>query len=262
MCKLLTNLGLYPFDPQRVIDKLPQDLTSKSSPSGAISGATSFSGSLEKTPTNQKQFSAMMDHLTPWLPSSFQNNIRQLKKASSIAFADRRLLQDSTTALFKANLAKEERKKKRKEKGEHATYGNAFGRVLTQSMAESQRVVEEKKAQELLVKKEATQTRKINAAIKRQMVADNKIKRAAARAAKKVEKEEEDRLKALNRELNGMKKRGRKRKADVGPAPQQTLPAFQPPSALVDLEASVYPDPDAPAPTGAYFGMFNSQSIE
>ena len=94
----------------------------------------------------------MMDHLTPWLPSSFQINIRQLKKASSIAFADRRLLQDSTTALFKANLAKEERKKKRKEKGERVTYGNAFGRVLTESMAESQRLEEEQKTQEVLVK--------------------------------------------------------------------------------------------------------------
>lgn len=52
------------------------------------------------------------------------------------------------------------------------------------------------------------------------MIADNKVQRAAARAAKRAQKDEEDRLKAMNRELNGMKKRGRKRKADMGPAPQ------------------------------------------
>lgn len=158
MCKLLTNLDFYSFDPQHVITKLPQDLSSKSSSLGVISGAISsavisFSGFLEKTPTNQKQFSAMMDHLTLWLPSSFQNSIRQLKKASSIAFADRRLLQDSTTELFKANLAKGERERKRKQDGERATYGNAFGLVLTESMAESQRMEEEQKVQKVLVKR-------------------------------------------------------------------------------------------------------------
>ena len=266
MCKLLTNLGLYPFDPQRVIDKLPQNIDSKSPPPDAFSSEIpSFSESLQKTPTNQKQFSAMMNHLTPWLPSSFQNNVRQLKKASSMTFADRRLLQDSTTELFKANLAKESRKRKRKADDERATYGSAFGRVLTQTMAQTQRLKEEEKAQEILIRKEATRTRKLAAAAKKQAIADNRIKRAAARAAKKTQKDEEDRLKALDREAKGTKKRGRKRKADVNSASQENLPASQPSSALIDLEvleASVYPDSDAPAPTGAYFGMFNSQSIE
>ena len=62
-----------------------------------------------------------------------------------------------------------------------STYGNAFERVLTQSIAQSQRIEEGQKAQEFIVK-EASQARKVAAAIKRQMIADNKVNRAAKKA--------------------------------------------------------------------------------
>ena len=60
-------------------------------------------------------------------PLSFQVNVRKLKKVISIAFADRHLFQDSISSLFKANMAREKRKKNRKANGND----KAFRRVLT-----------------------------------------------------------------------------------------------------------------------------------
>ena len=75
-------------------------------------------------------------------------------------------------------------------KRNHVTYDNPFERIFLQFMIESQRVTKEKKIQKFLIKKKATQTRKINVVIKRQMMTDNKIKRTAARAIKKKKKKE------------------------------------------------------------------------
>ena len=44
------------------------------------------------------------------------------------------------------------------------------------------------------------------------MMIDNKIKRVAVCAIKKIEKEKENRLKTLNKELNEMKKKIEKKK--------------------------------------------------
>lgn len=98
-------------------------------------------------------------------------------------------------------MFKIKRKKKRKKNEERVTYDNAFGRVLIQFMAEYQRVEEEQKTKKILIKKKAAQTRKINAAVKKQMIADNKIKRAAARVVKKAQKNEKARLKAFERKV-------------------------------------------------------------
>ena len=58
----------------------------------------------------------MLATIDPYLLSSFHPILQHIKKASTIAFADQVLLQNSTSSLFKANLAKEKRKKKRKKK--------------------------------------------------------------------------------------------------------------------------------------------------
>ena len=138
----------------------------------------------------------MLNSLEMFIPKSHQDRLRRLKRATAIAFADRTLLQDSTQSLFKANLAKEERKKKIKEAGERATYGSAFGRVLTEAQAEAYRIEEEEKAEVTRLRKEAVETRKVNAAEKKKEAErkkDERIKRLAAQAEKK---EKEDELKA------------------------------------------------------------------
>lgn len=70
-------------------------------------------------------------------------------------------------------------------------------------MADSQRIEKGQRAQNVLIK-EASQTRKVAAAVKRQMSADNKVKRAA----KKAQKDEEDRLKALDKKVNFDEEKG------------------------------------------------------
>ena len=203
----------------------------------------------------------MLDQFVPYLPSSFQANIRRLKKAASIAFVDRHLLQDSTTSLFKANLAKEERRKKRQEHGERATFGVGFGRVLTQSMADKKREEDEQKAQIAEAKKQASEARKVNTVLKKQEAIDAKAKRVEAqelrkkkahdlkakmddirqqknqeRLIKKLQKEEEQKHKSMQAG-NGEKKRGRPRKeASTCADTQQSLPTFVPEHA--------YPDPE------------------
>ena len=189
MCKLLTNLNLYFFDSQRIINKLSQSFSLKSSFFDVIFiSVISFSKSFEKTSINQKKISVMMNYFTSWLFSFFQNNIKQLKKTSLIAFANRLLLQSFIIALFKINLTKKEKMKKRKDKKERVTYENTFERMLIQIMIEFQRVKKEQKIQKISIKKQASQRREINVVIKKQMMIDNKIKRAAARAIKKTKR--------------------------------------------------------------------------
>ena len=203
----------------------------------------------------------LLDQFVPWLPSSYQTNLRRLKKASSIAFADRHLLRDSTTSLFKANIAKEERKKTRKR---NDARNSAFGRVLTQAMVEKQRLEEEQKALEIQTKKEAIEARKANAVVKRKEADDaraarmekkrmaddakaelqaEKIKKKAERMAMKIRNMEEKRLNMLEGKTTG-KKRGRPSKqAPIGIETQQSLPEFVPESAYPDPGALVMEDP-------------------
>ena len=203
----------------------------------------------------------MLNQFVPYLPSSFQANVRRLRKAAFIAFADRHLLQDSTTSLFKINLAKKERKNKRQKHGERATFGVGFGRVLTQSMADKKREKDEQKALKAEAKKEVSEARKANTLLKKQEAIDAKAKRVEARElrkkkahelkarmneirkqkkherlVKKLRKEEKQNHKAMQAG-NGEKKRGRPRKeAGTCVDTQQSLPTFVPESA--------YPDPE------------------
>ena len=136
-------------------------------------------------------------------------------------------------------------------------------------MIESQRLKKKQKAQKILIKKEIFHTRKFVVVVKKQIIADNKIKRAAVRVAKKTQKNEKNRLKALNKKTNETKKKNKKKKTDMNfafqknlSASQQNLSAFQFSNVLIDLETNVYFDSNESASTEAYFDMFNSQSIE
>ena len=66
------------------------------------------------------------------------------------------LLQNTAQRLFKANLAKKERKKKVKKDVMKSTYGTAFGRVLAEESIKIIQRKEEKRAEALRKKKEAT----------------------------------------------------------------------------------------------------------
>ena len=135
----------------------------------------------------------MLNSLEIFIPKSHQDRLQRLKRATAIAFADRTLLQDSTQSLFKANLAKEKRKKKRNEAGKRATYDSAFGRFLTEAQAEAYRIKEKDKAEITRLRKEAVETRKMNAAEKKKEAErkkDERIKRLAAQAEKKKKEDE------------------------------------------------------------------------
>ena len=51
------------------------------------------------------------------------------------------------SVIIQSESGQEERKKMRKEAGERATYGSAFGRGLTEAQADAYRIEEEEKAE-------------------------------------------------------------------------------------------------------------------
>lgn len=117
----------------------------------------------------------MLATIDPYLLSSFHPILQHIKKASTIAFADQVLLQNSTSSLFKANLAKEKRKKKRKKKRARAIYGGVFSCVLTKAQVKAYCLEKEEKALAAQLRKEAFETQKANAAAKRQQAKVAKV---------------------------------------------------------------------------------------
>ena len=160
------------------------------------------------------------------------------------------------------------RRKNTKKRKNRIIYDNAFERVFIEIMIESQRLKKKQRAQKILNKKEISHTRNFVVVVKRQIIADNKIKRAAARAIKKTTKNEKiDWKHWIKRRIKRKKKK--KLKMDVNSASQknlsasqQNLFAFQFSNVLIDFETNVYSDSNESASTEAYFDMFNSQSIE
>ena len=125
----------------------------------------------------------------------FNDHSEQLKKTNSIVFANRRLLQNFIIALFKINLIKKTKKKKRKKN--RVMYKNAFKRMFIQIMTKFQRMKKEQKTQKILIKKKISQRQKSNVVIKKQIMIDNKIKHVAARVIKKTKKDEKRRKKSI-----------------------------------------------------------------
>ena len=85
------------------------------------------------------------------------------------------------------------------------TYDNAFERMFIQFMTEIQRIKKEQKTKKNS-KKKAIQIQKINIVVKKQMIANNKVKRIIVRVIRKMKKEKKNRLKVLNKKLNEIKK--------------------------------------------------------
>ena len=108
-------LGLYPYDPDQVMKKLAEPSRRPLTP---ISTSTPL---FNETPRTKEAMMHFLDHLNPYTPG-YKQKLRRLKHVTSLMFSGRILLQSSTQQLFKANLAKEERKAKGK-KNEMSTIG-------------------------------------------------------------------------------------------------------------------------------------------
>lgn len=121
-----------------------------------------------------------------------------MKKSIAVLFADCALLQHTNTQLFKANMAKTAWIHRKKEKRASSSYGSAFGRVITPAQAEAARKEAMEKEEQAKAKKLAINDWKLASAMKKKEMREAKQARLEARLAQKRQKEEEQRLKALN----------------------------------------------------------------
>lgn len=143
---------------------------------------------------------ALMDLIDQYI-SHFSNHslvMQRMKKSIAILFADRALLQHTNTQLFKANMAKTARIRRKNKKRANSSYGSAFGRVITPAQAETARKKAMKKEKQAKAKKLAIHNWKLASAIKKKKMEEAKQAQLQARLAKKRQKKEEQRLKALN----------------------------------------------------------------
>ena len=151
----LTNSGLYPVDPERVIRRLPcKGPQSQTTPPPTVPETPRT----PHTPPTQDQFVASLNQLSQYTPT-FRHQINTLKKATSKLLAHRTILEHENERLFKANQAKKIKQKKQEEKGSKDT---AFGRVLTPAMAQGFRKIEADKQTYEALKESASLIRKSN----------------------------------------------------------------------------------------------------
>lgn len=108
----------------------------------------------------------------------------------SALHADLLIARDSTRSLFRANMERENRKKRSK------GYVPAFGRVLTEAEATRHREEEAKKMEIASQKKEATEARKLAVAAKKLDEDTRRRVRESERAEKRRIKAEEKAIKA------------------------------------------------------------------
>ena len=158
----------------------------------------------------------LIDQYNPYL-TTHSLVMQRMKKSIAILFADCTLLQHTNLNLFKANMGKKTRMQKKKEKRANATYGSAFGRVLTPAQAAAARREALEKEETAQAKKVAITNRKLAAAIKKKEMEEAKLKRSRARQAKKQQKEKAQHIKALNS----------RPQQQHGSSTQQELPALQ-----------------------------------
>ena len=205
------STGLILFNPDRVHMKLPRTLRESISPPPLARTPTSqCPPNFNATPSNKEEMMRCIDSLNPYSPN-YRQKLRRVKRTACLGLADRSLLKDTSRMLFKANLAKEEAKRKRKEEGARATFGSGFGRVLTEEGARKLRAEKVQKQEEKEAKKSEAEAKamKVEAARKARMelavakkqqadevkaakaatVALNKEKRLAATAKKEAELE-------------------------------------------------------------------------
>lgn len=188
---LLTKSGFYPFDPQRVLQKIVP---------ACLSTATSASDSkfvieIPPTPANAQQYVALLGNLQLFF-REHSEHLNKAKKAAVILFADRHLLQDTNKELFKANMRKTNERLTTRKRGR---YPVAFGRVLTKELAEKSKEDDAAKEAAVAAKKEL-------AAVKKAANLAKKEAALASAAAKKMATEEK-KAAALRKKLELAEKR-------------------------------------------------------
>ena len=189
---LLTNQGLYPFDPQIVLQKLPQPLDR------ALTPPTTQISALNRTPKNQDAITAVLKTLNPY-SLNHQTKLNKVIKAMNTMQADLLITRDSTRSLFRANINRGTRKKKRSSAG---GYIPAFGRVLTEAEAIRHREDEARKL-EIAPQKEAAEAKKLAVAARK---ADEEVRRRARRAEREEKRRVRDHEKAIKAtEVNSRK---------------------------------------------------------
>lgn len=181
---MLTISGIYPFDPDYVLKELSRKPERFITPPPTDAAPSS----LIKTPTTKDELDAMLQSLNPYSPHN-KFRLSRVKKAFNLINADRVLAQDSTRLLFKANMARQARKKKTKEDGLKGGYPAAYGRVLTEVEAKRHRDDEAKKMDEIRRKKQIAEAKKIAVADRKRIEAEGVIERKRKREEAKMQKE-------------------------------------------------------------------------
>ena len=148
---LLTITGLFLFDSQWVLSKLPHAWaqTPPASESMTISNQSS------KTSCTHKQFLDSLNHLNQYT-LTFDWQVNALKKATSTLLAHHSILKCENECLFKTNLNKVCWQKKKLQKRDKANYSIGFERVLTSALTYTAKQKDSKELLHLAAKTEAT----------------------------------------------------------------------------------------------------------
>ena len=166
-------LRVSPFAPQKVLDQLSQSVNRLSTPPPCLPLTDTF---VPQTPFTKEALVTLMDQYNPLL-STHSLVMQKMKKAIAMLFADRSILQHTNVKLFKANMAKAKRIQKKKEKRANATYGSAFGRVLTPAQAAAARKEALEREELAKAKKLALDNRKTASAEKKKAMEEAKQQR-------------------------------------------------------------------------------------
>lgn len=146
---LLTNQDLYPFNPQRVLEKLPQNSHRSFTPPTVQIPAS------DRTPTNSEEMTSIVKSLNQYSPNH-KSKLKKVLRAINTMQGDLLIIRDSTRNLFRANMNRKTGKKKKSKGG----YIPAYGRVLTEAEATRHRENEVKKADMIKQKKELAEAKK------------------------------------------------------------------------------------------------------
>ena len=192
--RLLISKGLYPFDPQRVLQKLPLNFHRLMTP------PTTEMSAINRTPTNLEEMTSMVKSLNSYTPNH-KTKVNKVLKGFKTLHADLLITRDSTKNLFRANMSRETRKKK------NTGYIPAYGRVLTEAEATRHREDEIKKQEIIKQKKELFEAKKLAVATKR-------LDAVAMRQVKQAQRAEKARIRDENKAIKTIEMIDRKRKRE------------------------------------------------
>lgn len=150
---LLIISGIYPYDPDAVLAKLLQSTSSVLT--------SSFSSQNPDTVFNDREsLLTFIDDLNLY-STNYKSDLRRVKQTVNFLYSDVNLSRESTRTLFKANIARNTKKNKKKEEVRSTYDGKAFGRVLTEKDAKRYKEEEERKLEQLRLEKEVRDDKRI-----------------------------------------------------------------------------------------------------